>query len=247
MLFSIPLLPLMYFQGKRIKASVPRLPDAKEPEGKVLKKGNFLNLICMGESTIAGVGVKTHSEGFAGSIARYLGENLDRTINWKVVAKSGINALNTHRYLVPKLENENPDLIVIGLGGNDAFEFNFPWRFANEIGVLIEKLKIRFPETPIVFLNMPPIKAFPAFTSLIKFVIGNLVEMHGDFLKKEVSKHENVFFNSEIITLDKWTDRLPRNAQDSDFFSDGVHPAGVTYQVWGEETGRFVLEKNIFA
>lgn len=244
-LVSLPLLPLMYFQGKRIKRTVPDLPEAEESEGVIQKKGKPFHLLCMGESTIAGVGVKTHSEGFAGSLAEFLAENLEQTIDWKVVAKSGYTARKVHERLISKLGDSKPDLIAIGLGANDAFEFNFPWRFQKEMGILIEKLRSRFPETPIVFLNMAPIKDFPAFTSTIKFVIGNLIEIHGNFLKKEVAKHKNVFFNSEKITLKKWSKILPGNLKPTDFFSDGVHPAKVTYQAWGQETGRFVLKNKI--
>ena len=32
-ILTFPLLPLMYFQGKKIKASVPRLPEAKGIKG----------------------------------------------------------------------------------------------------------------------------------------------------------------------------------------------------------------------
>ena len=62
-LISIPLLPLMYYQGKRIRASVPKLPEAKGLEGSFQineKNERPVKIISIGESTIAGVGVETH-------------------------------------------------------------------------------------------------------------------------------------------------------------------------------------------
>jgi hypothetical protein len=72
------------------------------------------------------------------------------------------------------------DLIVIGLGGKDAFTLSDQRNWSLHIRSLVIELKRRFGETPIVFINMPPIKAFPAFTPLIKYSIGNLVEILGD-------------------------------------------------------------------
>ena len=56
---SLSLLPVLYFQGKKIKKEIPKLPEAKNPKGFV--NGNFkdtLHLLSIGESTIAGVGVE---------------------------------------------------------------------------------------------------------------------------------------------------------------------------------------------
>ena len=60
-LFTIPLLPVMYYQGRRIRAIVPELPEAEGIEGKCpsgTKMERTLNVITIGESIIAGVGVK---------------------------------------------------------------------------------------------------------------------------------------------------------------------------------------------
>jgi hypothetical protein len=52
---------------------------------------------------------------------------------------------------------------------------------------MIDELRARFPEAPIAFTNMPPIREFPAFTPLIQRTIGGLVELHGEALKREVA------------------------------------------------------------
>ena len=245
LLAAIPLLPLMIYQGKRIRKSVPKLPEAKEPQGiaKINVEEENLQVIFLGESTVAGVGAKTHQEGVAGSFAREMSTSLSRNVEWKVFARSGYNAHRVIKKLLPKMKGSEAHLIVIGLGGNDAFEFNPPWRWQKSIDQLIQRLKVAYPKAPIVFMNMPPIKEFPAFTRVIKFVIGNLVEIHGQFLRKEVEKHENVFYNDEVLTLKDWISILPKGMKKSDFFSDGVHPSTITYQIWGREMAKFILTK----
>jgi len=241
---SIPLLPIIYFQGKKVRASVPKLPEAKGNEGMV-GEGRPFKMLAIGESTIAGVGVKTHEEGFTGAMAKELAACLNVKISWKVYARSGYTAARVRSKLLPKILDQNIDLIVIGLGGNDAFTLNRPWVWVRDVKGIIEDLQEKYPATPIVFANMPPIKLFPAFTPAIHFVLGNLVEIHGEALGKLVQSMPNVYYNSDVITLDRWLKRWNIDPETAQFFSDGVHPSKLTYQTWGKDLARFVLDKKV--
>ena len=255
-LISIPLLPLMYYQGKQIRAKVPQLPEAKGIEGVCQQNGsssNFLNVISIGESTIAGVGVETHKEGFTGTFAKEISRLLHVGVKWKVYARSGYTARRVEHKIIPKINENKVDLIVIGLGGNDAFTLNRPSKWKKEIHELIKSLQRKFPKAVIVFCNMPPIKEFPAFTPLIKFTIGNLVEILGEELQKVVSKFKDVYYFGDKVTLEGWMEKFQLNVKKEDFFSDGVHPSKLTYQTWakdiaqrtyGTETIKTGLEKR---
>lgn len=242
-LFTIPFLPVMYFQGKRIKASVSELPPAKGPSGQYTLPESTqepLKLLTIGESTIAGIGVETHEEGFSGTLAKELAQAFQRSIDWKVYAKSGYAARRVTQEILPEIVESEVDLIVVGIGGNDAFELNFPQRWRRDVMQLITELRERFPKSPIVFCNMPPIKAFPAFTPLIKTTIGNLVEILGKELQKLVKAYDHVFYHYDIITVEAWIGKYNIEGEASDFFSDGVHPAKLTYQVWAKEISQFI-------
>ncbi len=249
-LVSIPLLPIMYHQGKRIRTKVPQLPEASGTSGYCQitegTAGNF-QLLIIGESTIAGVGVETHEEGFAGTVARQLSDLLAVNVQWNVYARSGYTARNVAQRLVPKIAEKQADLIIIGLGGNDAFTLNRPRRWRKQIRTLIRGLNSRYPDVPIVFCNMPPIKEFPAFTPLIRFVLGNLVEILGKELQKVAAQYEQVFYVEEKITLSGWIDKLQPPVSKADFFSDGVHPSKLTYQTWAGEVARHISGNELIA
>lgn len=240
-LFAPLLLPILYWQGKRIRSRVPKLPPAKSPRGKAGAGGQSpFQLVTMGESTIAGLGVATHEEGFTGTLAAHLFDQLKRSVEWEVYARSGYTAADVRRQLVPKLSTEAPDLIVIGLGGNNAFGLHPPlvWRW--QIRQLIGDLRKRYADTPIVFTDMPPVRSFPAFTPLMRFLIGNLVEMLGRTLAKEVAHHPGVYYYDHVITFEDWSKRLGVSGEAADFFSDGVHPSRLTYQVWARDIAGFI-------
>lgn len=243
---SLPFLPLMRHQGEQIKKSVPILPEAENPEGHCTSKNatKTLKLITIGESTIAGVGVKTHQEGFTGSLAENLAKHLQTNISWKVYARSGYNAYKVTENILPKITEENADLIVIGLGGNDAFQLHTPKTFQDAMEKLLKTLKNKFPEAVIVLCDMPPIKDFPAFTPLIKLTIGNLVELLGNQLSILVKDYKNVYYKNEKITVKKWIKKLDVQATKADFFSDGVHPSPFAYQVWGKEMANRIAEEK---
>lgn len=243
-----PLLPLMYVQGKKIRDSVPRLPEAEGPEGKAQAPSpanSTKTLFTLGESTIAGVGVDRHEHGFSGTLATKLAEKSGNDVAWKVYARSGYTAKRVTEKLVPRMDQESPDLIVIGLGGNDAFTLNSPWSWRRDIKALIEKLNKKFPGTALVFCNMPPIKEFPAFTSLIQAVVGNLVNLLGKTLDELSQEYDFVYYLNEQITFKGWIEKYDQAGEKEDFFSDGVHPAPITYEVWAEEVAQFVIERRL--
>ncbi|MFT5641984.1 MAG: lysophospholipase L1-like esterase [Cyclobacteriaceae bacterium] len=241
---SIPLLPIIYFQGKKVRVSVPKLPEAQGAEGKD-GTGKPFKMLAIGESTIAGVGAETHSQGFTGAMARELAEQLSLEVSWKVYARSGYTAKRVGEKIIPKIAEEAVDLIVIGLGGNDAFTLNTPAQWIKDVDLVLINLRVKFPDTPIVFANMPPIKLFPAFTPAIRFVLGNLVEIHGQALRKYIHHKPNTYYNQELVTLEVWMSRWQIKAKPSAFFSDGVHPSILTYQTWGKDLARFVVDKKI--
>ncbi|WP_299671897.1 SGNH/GDSL hydrolase family protein [uncultured Polaribacter sp.] len=246
-IISVPLLPILFFQGKRIIKETPRLAEAIQPQGFIQTTSNkTLKIISIGESTIAGVGVDIHENGFTGALAKEFSTKKNISVLWKVYAKSGYTAKQINKRLVPKIEESNADMIVIGLGGNDAFKLNSPTLFMINVSALIKNLHKKFPRTPIYFTNMPPIKEFPAFTSVIKFVVGNLVEIFGAKLYKKVRKRKRVFYNREIITLAKWSKKYNIENDPAIYFSDGVHPSKVSYDLWGKEMAQFIMKKRNF-
>ncbi|MEL6923847.1 MAG: SGNH/GDSL hydrolase family protein [Bacteroidota bacterium] len=242
---AIPCLPIMAWQGKRIRATVPSLPEADDRVGSIGAGAPVFNLLSLGESTIAGVGVTSQKEGVTGTLAQLLAEQRQCQVDWKVVARSGYTAKRVEQKLLKHIGDFQPDMILLGLGGNDAFMLTGLSKWKRHMDSLLKTLTGRFPDTPIVLTNMPPIKEFPAFSRLIRFFIGNLVELQSDALEGVVQQYPNVWFNSEIIRFDEWLKRYPSDLPKSAFFSDGVHPSGLTYQIWAKDMFRYMQSREI--
>jgi len=163
-----------------------------------------------------------------------------------VIARSGYTAKRVTSLLIPKLEGITFDFIVVGLGGNDTFKMTSPKQWKNDLEVLIETLQVQQPNAKIVFVNVPPIRSFPAFTPIIKFVLGRQVDLLHEVLKKVVHQYEQVWYVEERIKLQYWLMHFKDKAYTpKDFFSDGVHPSELTYQTWAGEVADFIKKHQI--
>lgn len=243
-LLAIPLSPLLYFHGRRVIRTMPKLPGATRNEGAAGESAQPLRMIVLGESTMAGVGVDTHENGFTGALARYLSERLETGVSWKVFAESGHTAKTALEKLVPLIEGEQADLVVVGLGANDAFTVNRPERWGRQVVALIAALREKLGDVPIVFLSVPPIREFPAFSSPLRFIVGNLAVLLSKELERRISKHPGVYHASGCLVLKEWFKIHGDHLKRSDFFSDGVHPSALTYRIWAETTGVFMIENE---
>lgn len=243
-LLAIPLLPIMKVQGTQVRKSVPSLEAPLDVIGKSGDGPKVFRLLTMGESTIAGIGVDSHHDGITGHLASLIAEQKDCLVEWEVIAKSGYTAKLVMDRLVPKI-SQSYDLIVIGLGANDAFTLNTPMAWSRHIRELINELRSKLPHAPIVFLNMPPVKEFPAMTRVLKWTIGNLIEILGKELKNVIGDYSNVYYNQESLSLKSWSRKYKLEQNTSVYFSDGIHPSEMTYKIWAQDAFQFCKDLGV--
>lgn len=228
-----PLLPFLYWQGRRVRRKVGRLPDAAgETVGTFGSAAETLNLLAVGESTVAGVGAKNHGEALAGQLAKFLSEQTGKTVRWQAVGESGITARETLRKLVPALpEAGRIDLIVVALGGNDTFKVNSPNRWRGDMKILIETLRRKYPQAKILLANTPMIRDFPVLPQPLKFVLWRVSRLHHQTLKNLTRNMKDVFYFDEAEKVG------------AEFFADGVHPSAHGYAMWSEAMIKFLLKR----
>lgn len=242
----IPALPALYFESKIIRKTLPEMKNAPDLEGEVfIGKNKFLSVLFIGESTISGVGVRSNSEGFSGALSKILAEKRQTNVRWKVFAKSGFNVKKIATEIALKIPAQNADLILIGIGGNDAFELTHPENFRQNTEELINNLKQKFPKTPVVFINFPAVEDFPALTPKLKRLMIKWVDSLRKQMIKVAEKDHSVYFDPEIITFTSWKDKLNLELELEELFSDGIHPSKISYQLWAEIVAEFIFKKEI--
>jgi lysophospholipase L1-like esterase len=246
LILAIPFFPILILQAKKVKRSVPRLLEADvNIKGSIGVNTESIRLITLGESTIAGVGLKDHADGITGQIAKSISIRTNKKVEWEVIAKSGYAVKKVAEHLVSKIPDSRIDLILIGVGANDTFEFNSTLTWQRNLTQLIINIRKKHTDSPIVFINMPPIGQLLAFPKVMRVILGSLITLHGLVLKSILSKHSNVYYVNKRIRFVDWAKKCDNNVSIKDLFCDGVHPSALAYAIWGNEVGEFIIERKL--
>ncbi len=229
-----PLLPFLYLQGQFVRLKVGRLPDAGgETVGTIGEGSETIRLLAIGESTIAGIGAKTHKEAFTGQFAKHLSRRIDKKVEWHAFGVSGITVRRTIREIIPNVPNEEMDVAVIALGANDVFGISSPKKWRNDISELIGILQNKSPNAHIFLANVPMIRDFIALPNPLRYTLSRLAKMHHFNTIDLVSSMENVDYFEDVSKVD-----------DEFFCEDGVHPSVRGYDLWSEALVESFLQKS---
>ena len=226
-LLTPPLLPLLLAQGLWVRRRTPRLPDAAGPlQGTTAGNGEPLRLIALGESTVAGVGARTHETALTGELAKVLSRDTKRGADWRVVARTAINARQSRLELVPQLAGDRADVVLVALGVNDTIEFHSARRWAADLENLLDAIRVQVGDVPILLSGVPPLDCFPVLPKPLSLALGArsaALEVAAIKLARRMKQVMHVPFQ---IDGDNCTEL---------FCEDGFHPSELGYKLWAEQ------------
>jgi len=227
----LPFAPFLYLQGQYVRRKIGRLPDAAgEKKGKFSRADESVRLLVLGESTAAGVGASTHETGLAGQFARFLGEKIEKSVEWEVVGRSGITVGETIRELVPKIPSAGYDYIMLALCGNEVLKLRSPRAFRRDMRRLIAILREKNPSATFFITNAPAVRLSPALPFPIKFILGHLSALHDANAREFTAAMQSVFYFHQPSSVPE------------DFFADGIHPSEKGYTAWSKRMIEFFEE-----
>ncbi|MBA2493196.1 MAG: SGNH/GDSL hydrolase family protein [Acidobacteria bacterium] len=231
----LPFAPFLYLQSKYVRRKVGRLPDAEgETIGKHGEHEEIINLLAIGESTVAGVGAKTHHEALTGQFAKHLSQATEKSVHWQALGTSGITIIRTLRELVPNLPAEKMDVILVALGANDVFGLSSPRKFRQNLTKLLNILREKFPDAEIFVANVPMVRDFIALPNPLRYILSRLAKLHHFNAIDLISKLDNVIYFDDVKRVER------------DFFSDGIHPSIKGYDLWSKAMVDFFVRNVDF-
>ena len=227
----LPFSPFLYFQGRRTRRRVGVLPGAAgDTTGRTDGEGPTASLLVIGESTVEGLGGRTHETALAGQFGRRLARHLKRPVAWTAIGKSGVTARQTIDELVPRIPGGDLDFVLVGLGGNDVLKLSSPRKWRRDMSELLGILRRMHPNAVIFLANCPVIRISPALPQPIKFFLWQLSKLHDANIREFSGPMENIFYYHQ-----------PRNVPDG-FFADGIHPSEKGYADWSEAMMQFFIK-----
>lgn len=218
----LPLAPFLFAQGQIARWKVGILPNAEGgATGCVEGDGEPAKLFVIGESTVAGLGARTHKEALAGQFAKQLSERIGRAVEWHVIGKNGVTARRTIDELLPQMPDEKFDYILVGLGGNDVMRLSSPKKWRRDMTELLARLRQKNPDAVIFLSNCPMIISSPVIPQPTKAILWSLSRMHDANTQEFTREMPGVFYY-----------RQPVHVEIEGFFADGIHPSEQGYKDW---------------
>jgi len=189
-----PFSPFLYLQGQYTRWKVGVLPDAGGPTTGRTGEGDEARLFVIGESTVAGLGARSHEVALAGQFAKNLAEKIGRPVEWTVVGKSGVTARQAIDELLPQMPAGRFDFILVGLGGNDVLKLSTPARWRADMSELLATLRAANPDAIIFLSNCPMVCLSPALPNPLRAILWELSKLHNDNIMELTSRMERVFY-----------------------------------------------------
>jgi lysophospholipase L1-like esterase len=223
--------PVLLAQGKRVRRTVPTLPEPPGEREGVVGRGPTLRLLILGDSAAAGVGAATQDEALSGQLAVSLAPTF--RLHWKLLAFTGA----TTRDILRRLRHEpaaSYDAVVTSLGVNDVTGRHTlaTWRRQQE--QLVELLATGFGARHILLSGLPPMHRFPALPQPLRWYIGSRARDFDHVLAGVAASRPGCEFlalGHEMMDV-------------SAMASDGFHPGPPIYALWAREAARRIENNN---
>lgn len=225
----LPLLLLLLPQAYYVRRTTPRMPEARGPRKRVKTK-HALNLLHLGESTVAGVGVGHISEGFTVQVVHELMKNLNRQVNWQVL---GVNGICMKDLLIQLKQSEisQTDLAIVTMGVNDTTGLTALFKWRNQIHEMVTLLT-QADVKHIFFTHVPPVEQFPVLPAPLSYVLGLRAQLLDWEVKKLCEIHSHVEYLGAELNIEREMIAV-----------DGYHPSAMGYRHWAKKLTPRLVKK----
>lgn len=229
--------PAYAWQGTRIRSNTQRM-NPPFHKGILHKKGNStkpeLNILLVGDSSAAGVGVDNIEQSLAGHLCRLLNELTKRSINIRIAGSNSATAAQLRDYVVPNLKHDSYDYIILNVGTNDAKNFHSGSKFCKNFGTLLYALKSKWPEAQIIWsgiIDLEELELLPKPLNRILGIRSRILNQNGEILCEERSAHAPGNKDWKVI---------PEN-----FSKDGFHANSLGYERWANGMCNYILSLEL--
>ncbi len=212
--------PVAFLQALRVLLATPRLSPPEGESGRIGADGpDVLRIIGVGDSIIAGTGVRELRDSLTATYARLLNARVQRPVEWRVRGRNGATSASVLRELVPTVPE--CDLYLISVGVNDVTRRVTPSAFGRNVGGIHDRLREKAPASSVLFAGVPPLERFPALPAPLNSLLGakarDLQQAAADALAGRPRTYCYFF---------------PDTPPPGDFARDGFHPAESAVLAW---------------
>jgi lysophospholipase L1-like esterase len=214
------LMPIALMQGFWLLRCTPRLPTPADRCGRVgIGRGSPLRVVGVGDSVMAGSGVRDQRHSLTGSYARLLQERLDRDVEWRVHGSIGATSAAVLERVAPAAPAAH--VYLLSMGVNDVAHRVEATTFAENLAAVMRLLRRKSPTAAILFGGLPPLDCFPSLPWPLRSVMAERARELQEAAVRVTACDERARCHS-----------FPPAMAREYFAEDGFHPAEDACQTW---------------
>lgn len=221
--------PLLLAQGRRVRKTVPSLPEPPGEREGIAGSGPSVRLLIIGDSAAAGVGAPTQQQALSGQIVAALAPRF--RLHWRLFAFTGATTAD----MLERLGTEGRagyDVALTSLGVNDVTGRVSLGTWRRQQHELITGLRERFDVGRILLSGLPPVHRFPALPQPLRWYLGRRAREFDRALEAIAAGRRDC----EFLALDH------EMMDTSAMAGDGFHPGPPVYAAWAHEAARRITD-----
>ncbi len=226
---AIVLSPILLAQGIYVRLVTPKLPEPSGVRSGAEGAGKSLRLLILGDSAAAGVGSDSQSSALSGQLVSALSSHY--YVTWRLMARTGHRASDVINH-VESADPEIFDVAVVSVGVNDVTGGTSLKKWQDTLGRLYDLVRFKFGIQLVLLSSLPPMHAFPALPSLLRWYAGKRAASLNRAMKDLVASREGCEFVETAFPFTK-----------AFIATDGFHPSPAAYTMWAEQMAKIISQK----
>ncbi len=223
--------PFLVPQALYVRKNAPRFAPAGGPTQGSVGDGGQVRLLAVGDSIIAGVGASELAKALVGQTAAAVAASKDCCVAWRALGVSGYDSNRVLEQLVPDLEGDAFDYIIVSVGVNDITGLTSIHNWRRNLALLLRELRTHSPRAVIAVAGMPPLHGFPLLPQPLRAAFGLRGKVFDDIAKKVIDEHPDALHIP-----------VEFEAHPDKFAPDGYHPSEESYAEFGRHMADGLLE-----
>ena len=196
-----------------------------------------LQLLAIGESPVAGVGVQRQEQAITAQFAQALAERTHRPVAWRAFGQNGATIRETLAILeAPPADRAEPpatgpvQVLLLACGVNDSTAFRSVQRYRQDLEDLLALASKRWQPTLTIVAGVPPLQVFPALPQPLRVVLGLKAAALNQVTKDVAQGRPDTLYVPMVNALDtpEW------------MAADGYHPSAEGVCHWAMQLAEAV-------
>ncbi len=199
--------------------------------------GEPVELVVLGDSTVAGVGSPTLDDALAIQVAERAAAELGRPVHVVGYGASGARTDDVRTEQVPQLLDAGVDVVLVVIGSNDVTHLTPWWQMDDRTAAALTAARQR-AAAPVVLGGIPQFRTVPALDRPLRDLVGAYAGPLRDAQRAAVER-----LGEGYAFVDIAAEASPRFVGvPGAMSSDGFHPSEVGYGYWADALAPAVVE-----